>query len=92
MAGGTFAASAIGSSALAALSASGLPASLASLISASSWVATLTAIAAGHLLEMPGTPIGHTSRATAAGLNPSRSSRDRNRAALLLEPMTPSQA
>src|ERR1700722_5781002 len=54
--------------------------------------ATATAMAAGHLLLMPSTPIGQTNFAITSGPRPVRATRDRKRAALLSEPISPSHA
>src|SRR5450631_1261229 len=57
-----------------------------------SCAATPIAIAAGHLLAMPPMPMGQISRAMAAPARPSRAKRERKRAALLFDPISPAQA
>ncbi len=53
---------------------------------------TLAAMAAGSLLVRPPTPIGQTRRSMRSRDTPARARRARNFAALLADPMRPSQA
>ena len=46
---------------------------------------------AGSLLAIPGMPIGHVRALRVSRLMPSRSRRERKRADLLAEPMSPNQ-
>jgi hypothetical protein len=64
---------------------------VAGLDSCNSWAAMEIAMLAGSLLAIPGMPIGQVRALSVSLLMPSRSMRERKRADLLAEPMSPNQ-
>ena len=64
---------------------------VAALTCCNSWAAMEIAMLAGNLLSIPEMPMGQVRALWVSRLMPSRSRRDRKRAALLAEPISPSQ-